>query len=88
MQVNPLNLEPNVANPSDPVGGFAGIARNFTGIATKLAMAGYRTHFAGKWDAGMVRLTTALPRPSWRADRQARNATMHTVVVGAAQQLN
>jgi arylsulfatase B len=57
LQVNPLNLEPDVANPSDPIGGFAGIARNFTGIAAKLAQAGYRTHFAGKWDAGMVPFT-------------------------------
>lgn len=31
LQVNPLNAEPNVANPADPIGGFAGIARNFTG---------------------------------------------------------
>ncbi len=54
LQVNPLNLEPNVANPEDPVGGFAGIARNFTAIGTKMAAAGYRTHFAGKWDAGMA----------------------------------
>ena len=49
LQVNPLNAEPNVANPADPVGGFAGIARNFTGIATKMAAAGFRTHFVGKW---------------------------------------
>jgi arylsulfatase B len=41
---NPL---PSV-NPKDPVGGFQGIPRNMTGIATKLKGAGYATHFAGK----------------------------------------
>ena len=40
---NPL---PSV-NPKDPDGGFQGIPRNMTGIATKLKTAGYATHFAG-----------------------------------------
>ena len=38
------------------VSGMAGIARNMTGIATKMAAGGYRTHFVGKWDAGMASL--------------------------------
>ncbi len=41
-------------NPADPVGGFQGIPRNMTGIATKLTGAGYSTHFAGKWHAGLA----------------------------------
>lgn len=52
--VNNLNLEPTVANRTDPVSGFAAIPRNMTGIATKLAAAGYRTGAFGKWDAGMA----------------------------------
>ena len=47
--VNPLNLEPTVANTSDPVSGFAAVPRNMTGIATKLAAAGYKTAAFGKW---------------------------------------
>ena len=34
-------------NPEDPVGGFQGIPRNMTGIATVLGRAGYTTHMAG-----------------------------------------
>lgn len=34
--------------------GFAAIPRNMTGIATKLASAGYFTSAFGKWDAGMA----------------------------------
>ena len=41
--VNPLNAEPEISNPADPVSGFAAIPRNMTGIATKLAAAGYKT---------------------------------------------
>ena len=46
--VNPLNAAPNIANRSDPVSGFAAIPRNMTGIATKLAAAGYKTASYGK----------------------------------------
>lgn len=41
--VNPLNAEPDIANPADPVSGFAGTPRAMTGIATKLNAAGYAT---------------------------------------------
>lgn len=52
--VNVINAEPSVANRSDPESGFAGIPRSMTGIATKLASAGYATAMFGKWDAGMA----------------------------------
>jgi len=52
--VNPLNAAPEISNPADPVSGFAAIPRNMTGIATKLAAAGYKTATFGKWDAGMA----------------------------------
>ena len=52
--VNPLNAEPEISNPDDPVSGFAAIPRNMTGIATKMAAAGYKTAAFGKWDAGMA----------------------------------
>ena len=47
IHVNVLNLDMSVHNPADPVSGFAGVPRNMTGIAEKLASAGYQTHFAG-----------------------------------------
>ena len=31
-----------------------GIPYNMTGLAEKMKLAGYKTHFAGKWDAGMA----------------------------------
>ena len=52
--VNVLNAEPSVSNRSDPESGFAGVPRSMTGIATKLASAGYATAMFGKWDAGMA----------------------------------
>jgi hypothetical protein len=54
IHVNVVNANPGIANPTDPVGGYAGIARNMTGIATKLAAAGYFCAMLGKWDAGMA----------------------------------
>ena len=52
--VNPLNADASIANHADPVSGFAGVPRNMTGIASKMAAAGYRTAMYGKWDAGMA----------------------------------
>ena len=49
IHVNTVNANPGIANPMDPDAGFAGIARNFTGIAAKMAAGGYRTAFFGKW---------------------------------------
>ena len=46
-QVNP---DPTLYNPADPVSGFSAIPRNMTGIATKMAAAGYKTHGFGKWE--------------------------------------
>ena len=54
IHVNVINAPPEVHNPADPVGGYQGIARNMTGIAAVMRGAGYKTHFAGKWDAGMA----------------------------------
>ena len=54
VHVNTRNAEPTVRNPRDPVGGYAGIPVNMTGIAQKLRQGGYRTHMTGKWDAGMA----------------------------------
>ena len=48
IHVNPVNANPGIANPADPVGGFAGIPRNMTGLATKMAAAGYHTAMYGK----------------------------------------
>ena len=39
----------SAANVSDPIGGFAGVPRNMTGIASKLKSAGYDTHMVGKF---------------------------------------
>jgi hypothetical protein len=83
--VNPLNAEPNIANHSDPVSGFAAIPRNMTGIATKLSAAGYLTHSFGKWDAGMA---TPDHTPHGRGYRTAMNYFHHdndywSMVVGS-----
>jgi arylsulfatase A-like enzyme len=54
LQVNVLNYDGPEHNPRDPVGGWMGMARNFTGVATKLRGAGYSTHHVGKWDVGQA----------------------------------
>eukprot|EP01043_Picozoa_sp_COSAG02_P039618 COSAG02_NODE_3143_length_7292_cov_20.803698_4_plen_148_part_00 len=38
--VNALNAAMEISNPADPVSGYAGVPRNMTGMATKLAAAG------------------------------------------------
>jgi arylsulfatase I/J len=47
------NTVPESFNGNDTVSGYAGIPRNMTTIALHMKVAGYRTHFVGKWDAGM-----------------------------------
>lgn len=39
--VNNINPNPDLYNPADPISGFSAVPRNMTGIATKLAAAGY-----------------------------------------------
>jgi arylsulfatase B len=55
LQVNVLNDDMVTHNVSDPVGGWAGAARNFTAIANKLSAAGYATHQVGKWASSLTR---------------------------------
>ncbi|CAK9083026.1 Arylsulfatase B (ASB) (N-acetylgalactosamine-4-sulfatase) (G4S) [Durusdinium trenchii] len=48
------NVAVTASNPEDPVSGFAGIPRNMTGMGAKVRAGGYKTHYTGKWDAGMA----------------------------------
>jgi arylsulfatase A-like enzyme len=48
IHVNAVNAGSAVFNPGDPVSGMQGIPRNMTGIAVKMAAAGYDTHMFGK----------------------------------------
>ena len=48
IHVNLFNGAIGQVNPADPISGFSGIPRNMTGIAEKLASAGYSTVAAGK----------------------------------------
>jgi arylsulfatase B len=54
IHVNVLNDPIGDVNRSDPISGFSGIPRNMTGIAQKLADAGYNTVMAGKWHVGLA----------------------------------
>jgi len=54
IHVNLLNLDPDFHNPKDNISGYAGVSLNMTMIPAKLKGAGYKTHFVGKWDAGMA----------------------------------
>lgn len=48
------NVAVTASNPDDPISGYAGIPRNMTGMGEKVRRGGYRTHYTGKWDAGMA----------------------------------
>uniref|UniRef100_A0A7S2IR02 Sulfatase N-terminal domain-containing protein n=1 Tax=Haptolina brevifila TaxID=156173 RepID=A0A7S2IR02_9EUKA len=52
--VTTLGTDPGTRNQKDPDSGYAGIPRNMTGIAAKLASVGYKTAVFGKWDVGMA----------------------------------
>ena len=54
IHVNVQNVAPDLSNPSDPVAGFSAIARNMTGMAERMKLAGWATAAVGKWDAGMA----------------------------------
>jgi arylsulfatase B len=74
LQVNVLNLDGPEHNPADPIGGWMGLPRNITGIATKLKSAGYRTIHVGKYDVGMG---TAEHTPAGRGYDQSLIYFMH-----------
>lgn len=48
IHVNVLNSDLAAANTSDPISGFAGLPRNISTVAEKLASVGYQTVQAGK----------------------------------------
>jgi arylsulfatase I/J len=54
IHVNVVQTHIMAHNEEDPVGGFAGIPRNMTGLGEVMRKGGYKTHFVGKWDAGMA----------------------------------
>ena len=54
IHVNVLNTPIMQHNPNDPLGGYQGIPLNMSTVAEKLSSAGYATHQAGKWNAGMA----------------------------------
>ena len=47
LHVYALNALHDRYNPDDPIGGFAGIPRNMTGLGSVMAAGGYATHFVG-----------------------------------------
>ena len=49
IHVNTGNDPLTLWNPADPVSGYAGIPKNMTAIASKLAGVGYNTIQSGKW---------------------------------------
>lgn len=54
IHVNTGNDALTLYNAKDQVSGFAGIPRNMSAIAEKLASAGYNTVQAGKWHLGLA----------------------------------
>lgn len=53
-----------IHNAEDQVSGFAGVPRNMTGIAEKLAEVGYSTHFGE-----VLRLLSCTFSSAWRSRR-------------------
>ena len=62
--VNVLNDDMAIHNAEDQVSGFAGVPRNMTGLAEKLAQAGYSTHFGE-----LLRLLSCAFSSAWRSRR-------------------
>lgn len=75
--VNALNAAMEISNPADPVSGYAGVPRNMTGMATKLAAAGCELGGIGppaalsKLDPPLTRSIVCRPmqtQQSWRGN--------------------
>lgn len=47
----PVHVQTSLKNPEDP---SSGMPRNMTGLGEQMRVAGYKTHFVGKWDVGMA----------------------------------
>ena len=54
IHVNVWNDDLRVSNSSEPQWGQGGIPRAMTGLAAKLAAAGYTSHHVGKWHGGLA----------------------------------
>ena len=57
--VNTASSGADSYNPEDPVSGMQGVPRNMTGIAIKMAAAGYQTHAYGKVSPSTLSLKLA-----------------------------
>ena len=86
IHVNVQNVDPDVSNPDDPIGGWQGIPTNMTGIASVLRRAGYRTALVGKWDVGMA-TAAHHPRARWlhAASRAPRRCQSRRRARGASR---
>lgn len=56
IHVNVWNDDLRVSNYSEPEWGQGGIPRSMTGLAAKLAAAGYASHHVGKWHGGLAHM--------------------------------
>lgn len=72
IHVNTGNDYLTLVNKQDPVAGFAGIPRNMTVLAEKLAAAGYATAQAGKWRVRARERALSRARSRWRRRRLGR----------------
>ena len=55
----PVHVQDKNHFPDQP---NSGIPRNMTGIATKMQMGGYQTHFAGKWVCSILHCICIFPQ--------------------------